>query len=294
MTDAAPELAAYRQALRDARPAIETLAQIRARLDRRAQTHPLPEGCAVAAATVGGVAAERLTPASARPGRTLLYLHGGGYQVGSPRSHRYLAARLADAAGCAAVVPDYRMAPEAPFPAAVEDALAVYRALLAEGPAARIVVGGDSAGAGLAVALALSARREGLGQPAGLLLISPWVDLAHEGQTYANEAGDTVTVAGLRLAARSYADGADLRDPLISPIHADLAGLAPMRIDVGSAEALLSDATRLAGRAAAAHVEVTLHVLPHLAHSYPAHFQISAAIRRALDEAGAWVGRRLD
>jgi len=139
------DLAAYRQAIRDAKPGIETLAQTRARLDRRIRTHPVPEGCAVEEVTLGGVPCERLTPAAARAGRTLLYFHGGGYQVGSPRSHRFLAARLADTAGARAVVPDYHMAPEAPFPAAVEDALAVYRALPADQPAEGIVIGGDSA-----------------------------------------------------------------------------------------------------------------------------------------------------
>lgn len=286
------QLAAYRAAIRDAKPGIENLAQIRARLDRRIETLPVPQGCAVDVVEIAGVACERLTPVTARPGRTLIYLHGGGYQVGSPRSHRFLAARLADRAGCDAVVPDYRMAPEAPFPAAVDDALAVYRALLAGGPAEGIVLGGDSAGAGLALALALSAREAGLPRPAGLLLISPWVDLAHEGDTYAKEEGDTVTLAGLRAAARSYAGGADVRNPLISPLYGKLEGLAPMRIDVGSDEALLTDSLRLARRAAEAQVEVALHLIPHLLHSYAAHFQLLGPVRKALDEAGAWVGGR--
>lgn len=287
------QLALYRQAIRDAKPGIENLAQTRARLDRRIETLPVPEGCMVAAVEIAGVACERLTPQTARPGRTLLYLHGGGYQVGSSRSHRFLAARLADTAGCEAVVPDYRMAPEAPFPAAVDDALAVYRALLVAQPAEGVVIGGDSAGAGLAVALALAARAAGLAQPAGLCLISPWVDLAHEGTTYDKARGDTVTLAGLRSSARSYAGGADLKDPLISPLYGDLLGLAPMRIDVGSAEALLSDSTRLAQRAAAHDVEVTLQIIPHLVHSYPAHVRLLPAVRAALDEAGDWIGARL-
>ena len=285
------EIAAYRRALREAKPGIETLAQTRARLDRRIETHPLPEGCAVQTVEVAGVACERLAPATARPGRTLLYLHGGGYQVGSPRSHRFLAARLAHQAGAHAVVPDYRMAPEAPFPGAVDDAFTVFRALTAAGE--RVVIGGDSAGAGLALATALSARGAGVSQPAGLLLISPWADLAHQGDTYDKERDDTVTVAGLSAAARSYAGEADLRHPLISPLYADLAGLAPMRIDVGSSEALLTDSVRLARRAGAADVDVALRIIPHLAHSYAAHFQLLAPVRGALDEAGAWVGQRL-
>jgi monoterpene epsilon-lactone hydrolase len=287
------DLAGYRAFIKSASPGRESLAEIRARLDRRAQTHRLPDGCTVEAIEAGGVAAERLVPATARPGRTLLYLHGGGYQVGSPRSHRFAAAWLAQAGECEAIVPDYRMAPEAPYPAAVEDAVAVYRWLLSRQSPEGVVVGGDSAGAGLALALALSARARDLPQPAGLMLISPWVDLAHEGTTYAKQVGDTVSLSGLKLAAESYAHGANLRDPLISPLYADLAGLAPMRIDVGSAEALLSDSTRLAERAALADVAVSLHVLPHLVHSYPAHFLVVAAVRAALAEAGAWIGARL-
>ncbi len=187
----------------------------------------------------------------------------------------------------------FPMAPEAPFPAALDDALAVYRALLADQPAEGIVIGGDSAGAGLAMALALAAKGGGLPQPAATLLISPWVDLAHEGSTYDNERGDTLTLAGLRASAQSYAAGADLKTPLISPLYGDLSGLAPIRIDVGSAEALLTDSLRLAERAGAAHVDVTLRVIAHLVHNYPAHVQLLATVREALDGAGAWAGKRL-
>jgi len=122
------------------------------------------------------------------------------------------------------------------------------------------------------------------------LLISPWVDLAHEGTTYDNERGDTLTLAGLRALAKIYAAGADLKTPLISPLYGDLAGLAPMRIEVGSAEALLTDSLRLAERAGAAHVDVTLRVLAHLVHNYAAHVQLLATVREALDDTGAWVG----
>jgi monoterpene epsilon-lactone hydrolase len=283
--DLSPE--AFQAFLKATAPGPETLDENRARLDRRADEIDLPTDCDCTPVTIGGVACERLTPVTAREGRTLLYFHGGGYQVGSPRSHRHLAARLADAAGCEAVVPDYRKSPENPYPGAVEDALAVYRAL-----SGSVVLAGDSAGAGLAVVLAVAAGRESLPRPCGLMLFSPWADLAHEGTTYANEPRDTTTMVRLREYAADYAGGADLRDPMISPVHADLTGLAPMLIQVGTEETLLSDSTRLAERAAGAGVEVTLHVIPHLVHGFPIHFPRLASVRRALAEAGAWIGER--
>jgi acetyl esterase/lipase len=266
---------------------VDTIAEL-LRLDARADEISLPTDCEFAPVEVGGVACERLTPVTARPGRTLLYLHGGGDHVGSPRSHRYLAARLADAAGCEAAVPDYRKAPEHPYPGAVEDAVAVYRAL-----SGAVVVAGDSAGAGLAVVLAVAARDQGLPRPCGLMLFSPWADLAHEGTTYGAEPRDTISLTGVRTMAAQYANGANLRDPMISPLHADLSGLPPMLIQVGTDEMLLSDSTRLAERAALAGTEVTLHVIPHLVHGFPVHFPRLASVRRALAEAGLWIGERL-
>jgi acetyl esterase/lipase len=285
---------AFRRYLRETAPGPETLEEVRARLDRRAEVLPIPTDCEFVETTVGGVEAELLTPVAARRDRMVIYLHGGGYQVGSPRSHRYIAARLADAGGALGVVPHYRMAPEAPFPGAVEDALAVYRAALKDTTHDRVVVAGDSAGAGLAVALALAARDQGLPQPAGLVLVSPWVDLAHEGDTYeANAEWDTVSLPSLRKLATDYAAGRDLKDALISPLYGDLGGLAPMLIQVGSLEMLLSDSTRLAARAAAAHVDTTLRVYPDMVHGFTAHFPRLACARRALAEAGAWVKERL-
>lgn len=278
---------AFQAFLRANTPGQETLAETRARLDARADQISLPTDCEFYPERIGGVACERLRPVTAREGRTLLYFHGGGYQVGSPRSHRYLAARLAEAACCEAVVPDYRKAPEDPYPGAVRDALAVYRSL-----SGTVVAGGDSAGAGLAIAMALAARDAWLPQPAGLMLISPWVDLAHEGTTYGREGVDTVTLERLRRYAADYAAGNALHSPMVSPVYADLTNLPPMLIQVGSNEALLSDSTRLAERAAGAGVEVTLHAIPHLVHGFPVHFPRLASVRRALAEAGAWIGER--
>lgn len=284
---------AFQRYLKETDPGPETLEQRRTRLDGRAETIALPTDCEVDHAEVGGVPCERLNPVGARPNRTLIYFHGGGYSIGSPRSHRYLASRLADAAYCRAIAPDYRLAPEDPFPAAVDDAMAVYRAVLENEPASGVILGGDSAGGGLALALAISARDAGLPQPAGLLLISPWIDLAHEGSTYEENADtDTTGLEGLTRFAVSYANGRDLHDPLISPLYGDLKGLAPMLIQVGTAEVLLTDSTRLAERAARAKVDVTLHAIPRLVHGFPLHFPLLAAVRRAYAEAAGWMNAR--
>lgn len=294
MTEADLDRDAFQQYLRDTAPGPESLAEVRARLDRRADVLPIPTDCEVLETTVGGVEAELLTPVGARRDRAVIYFHGGGYQVGSPKSHRYIAARLADAGAAVGVVPNYRKAPEAPFPGAVEDAVAVYQAVLQDAPSGRVVLAGDSAGAGLAVALALAAKARGLPQPAGLALVSPWVDLAHEGATYdANAAWDTVNLAGLRKFAGDYAAGRDLKDPLVSPLYGEFDGLAPMLVQAGSLEMLLDDSLRLAARAATAHVDVTLRVYPEMVHSFTAHFPRLAGARQAMVEAGDWVKERL-
>src|SRR5206468_4169342 len=176
-------------------------------------------------------------------GRTMLYLHGGGYCIGSPLSHRALVSRLALSSAATAWVPDYRMAPEDPFPAAVDDALAAYRELLDGGAdPKRLVIGGDSAGGGLTFAAALAIRDAGLPAPAGLVAISPWTDLTASGAAHAAKAETDPMVNGEALAmfAKAYA-GDDLTEPLASPLFADLKDLPPVLIQVGGEEALLSD-----------------------------------------------------
>jgi acetyl esterase/lipase len=288
--------AAFRAFLRAQEgPPGETLEQARARLDARALAIPLPEGCSVAPTNAGGVEAEGLTPASARDGRLLIFFHGGGYQVGSPAFVRHYVARLADAACAPTIVPRYRLAPEHPFPAAVDDAVAVYRWALDRLPAEQIVVAGNSAGGGLAMALTQAAKLAGLPQPGGLYLISPWVDLAEGGLSYAVKADSDiyVSVPGLRQASAAYLAGADPKDTRASPLFGDLAGLPPMMIHTGSEEVLLSDAARLAERAGLAKVAVRLEVFPEMLHDFPLFHQQLAEARRALAEAGAWIGERL-
>ena len=205
----------------------------------------------------------------------LLYLHGGGYAAGSFVTHRVVAEKMAQLARVRALLPAYRLAPEHRFPAAVEDVMAVYRWLIEEYGAdpARVVVAGDSAGGGLTIALAVSARDAGLPLPAALACISPWFDLAGTGESIRSKAGvdPCFTPEGLHLQAREYLGDADPKHPLASPLYADLRGLPPVMVQVGEDELLLDDARRLVERAHAAGVDATLEVWPGLWHIFATH-----------------------
>ncbi len=209
----------------------------------------------------GGVRAAWLIPAGAREDRVLLYFHGGGYVIGSITSHREQAAMLAASAGCAALIVDYRLAPEHPFPAALQDARASYRWLLANRcDPERIVVAGDSAGGGLAVALLADMRDAGEPLPAAAALLSPWTDLALTGDTIRTKARQDPMLhpSQLRRWAGFYRGAEEADNPLISPQYADLTGLPPIYIQVGEAEMLLDDARRLAAQARACGVPAEL------------------------------------
>ena len=219
-----------------------TREQRRAASDAIGEMGSLPPGCQHEHLTAGGVKCERVTSPGAVEGRQILYLHGGGYVGGSPRSHRPLAARIAEAARATAIVADYRLGPEHACPAAVEDAVSVYRWMLDQGvEPEHLVVAGDSAGGGLTLALALQLKALDLPQPAGLFVISPWADLTLSHATYRSKAADDpmITRAGLKQSATAYLGGFDARDPRASPVFGDFAGVAPMLIPVGSEEALL-------------------------------------------------------
>ncbi len=197
----------------------------------------------------GGVRAAWLIPPGVREDRVLLYFHGGGYVIGSIASHREMASRLAREAGSAALIIDYRLAPEHPFPAALQDARAAYRWLLAQGcEPGRIILAGDSAGGGLCVALLVDLRDAGEPLPAGAALLSPWADLAMTGESIRTRAKQDpmLHASALRDWANWYRGEVAAEDPLVSPQYADLAGLPPLYIQVGTAEMLLDDARRLA------------------------------------------------
>lgn len=272
-----------------------TLESRRAMQDEWGGSMPLPDGCGSEAVDAGGVPAQWLRPEGGDPARAIVYLHGGGYVTGSVRSHAHFAAHLAAAADGVALAVDYRLAPEHPFPAAVDDALVAYRWLLDQGFApARIAIAGDSAGGGLTVALALAIKRDGLPQPAALHPISPWVDLSQGGPAYAavGDRDPMITKAGLDEMAAHYLNGGSAGDPLASPARGDLSGLPPMYVLCGGDEQLLSDSLMLAERAALDGVEVRLEVWPEMIHVWPVFHRYLGAGRRAIAEAGAWMKAR--
>jgi epsilon-lactone hydrolase len=250
-----------------------TLAENRAAFDSRGDLYPLPGDAVVSPIDAGGVPARWITFPGAADGQVLLYLHGGGYQLGSFRSHGELAARLGRASGRRVLLPEYRLAPEHPFPAAVDDVLAVWRWLRGTAglPAAAVAVAGDSAGGGLALALMTTLRDSGEDPPAAAVLMSPWTDLSSSGASITEREGEDpiLTPDEIREFAATYLAGADPRSPLASPLFARLDGLPPLLIQVGTAELLLSDAEELGRLAAAAGVDVTLAAREGLPHVYP-------------------------
>ena len=272
-----------------------TIAERRASVETTMEPIPLAPDCVTESLALSGVPAEKITHAGAVPGKVLLHLHGGGFFAGSIKSYRHVVSRYAMAANVTAYHLDYRLTPEHPFPAALDDAIAAYKQLLAASVApADLVIGGDSAGGNLAVALLLKAREEGLPQPAGLYLLSPWLDLTASGESY-----DTVGVRDPIISreeviplARIYLDGR-LDSPFTSPARADPAGLPPMLIQVGGEEALLSDSLNFANRAAMAGVDVKLHVWPEMPHAWPLFHPFIGAGLAAIDEAGQWMQQRL-
>ena len=241
----------------------------------------------------GGVPGEwSLTP-GADKSRAILYFHGGGYCMGSTKSHRHLASEIGRSANTPVLSLDYRLAPEAPFPAAVDDALAAYRSLLDSGiGASSISVAGDSAGGGLVVALLLAARDAGLAQPACAVCISPWLDLALTGSTMETKAEEDKMAPKpmLQFLGGSYMGDVDVCHPLGSPIYGDLKGIAPLLLLVGSTETLIDDSVRLARAAGAAEVSIRLEIWPEMIHVWPLFHPMLAEGRRAVAEIGDFIG----
>jgi monoterpene epsilon-lactone hydrolase len=250
-----------------------TLEQLRADFAPAGRLHPVPDDVLVTQVTAGGVPAHWLAAPGADTGRVLLFLHGGGYELGSLRSDGELAARLGRASGMRVLFPEYRLAPEHPFPAAIDDVLAAWRWLRTgqDLSARSIAVAGDSAGGGLAVALLVATRDAGQALPAAAVLMSPTVDLTSSGASMTERADQDPfsTPALLRQLASSYLAGADPKTPLASPLFASLAGLPPLLVQAGTADLLLSDSERLATAAAEAGVDVTLQIGEGLPHVYP-------------------------
>jgi acetyl esterase/lipase len=240
----------------------------------------------------GGVDAEWVCAPNAASDRFVLYLHGGGYVIGSVKTHRDMIARISRAADARVLALNYRLAPEHPFPAAVDDAVAGYKWLLAQGAKpSRIVVAGDSAGGGLTAATLVAIRDAKLPTPAAGVLLSPWVDLEGLGESMTTrlEADPVVRKEGLVGMAQAYLGGQDPKTPLAAPLYADLKGLPPLLIQVGDAETLLDDSTRLDARARAAGVRTKLEVWPEMIHVWQLFASFLPEGQQAIDGIGKFI-----
>jgi epsilon-lactone hydrolase len=257
---------------------------------------PRPPGIDIEEAEGLGVVGEWLRPRDGDDGGVILYVHGGAFVLGSRNTHRQIASQIAIAARARALVVDYRLAPEHPFPAGLDDAVRSYRALLDAGvDARRIVIAGDSAGGGLALAALVALREAGCPLPAGAVLLSPWTDLALSGPSHVTRAAADPLLAteGMPGFVRAYLGDRDPRTPLASPLYADLAGLPPLFVQVGDDEVLLDDATRVATRAEAASVKVTLEVWEGMWHVFQQTAARVPEAREAVLRIGAFVRERV-
>jgi epsilon-lactone hydrolase len=254
------------------------------------------EGTVTEVADANRVPGEWITGPGATDAATLFYLHGGGYSIGSINSHRGLISRLSKASGGRAFAIDYRLAPENPYPAGLEDALTAYRWLLGQGvdPNA-LVIGGDSAGGGLVLKALIALRDSGDPLPAAAVLLSPWTDMDASGDSMKTRAAvdPMITPDPVKRMARLYAGDIALNDPRVSPLNADLTGLPPMLVHVGDHEVLLDDSTRLAERAEAAGVDVTLEVWPEMIHVWQFFAPLLPEATQAIERIGEFIRSRV-
>jgi epsilon-lactone hydrolase len=254
------------------------------------RTLSVPFGVRFSRTSLGGVPTEIVrSKSTAGSAGAVLFLHGGAFMIGSPVSHRSITGRLAKRTGATIFAPDYRLAPEHPFPAALDDALASYRALLAQGYAPeRIAVAGDSAGGGLVLSLCLRLRSEGLAQPACVVVISPWADLTLS--RLAPVADDALLrAAWLNQGAAAYLQGHSVNDPLVSPLLADLAGLPPTLIQAASKEILRDDSRRLAEILSADGVSVIHREFPYMWHDFQLYAGLVPEATQAIDEMAQFI-----
>lgn len=269
-----------------------TIQEGRAAFERAVSVIPTAPDVGCEAVVAGGVPGEWIVPPGAEESRVVLYLHGGGYVIGSVNTHRDMVSRIARAAQARALAIDYRLAPEHPFPAAVEDAMAAYRWLLASGlPAERIVIAGDSAGGGLTLATLLALRDAGDPLPAAAVCVSPWTDLAVTGESMDTKADvdPMIRKAEAIEGAKLYLAGADPKTPLASPLYAELSGLPHLLIQVGTHETLVDDSVRLAERARAVGVDVTLEQWEEMIHVWHFFAFILPEAQQAIDRIGQFV-----
>lgn len=292
---ASPQLEGLLANLRAGGPFTGDLMAMRKMLSRT-PAYPQPPDIKWESVEAGGVGAEWVTPNDAVPGRTIVYCHGGGYATGSPEVFRSLTTHLARAARARVLAVDYRLAPEHPYPAAVEDALTAYRYVVAAGNApADIALVGDSSGGGLVLATLIALRDQGDELPATAVCLCPWTDLTLSGASIeANAETDPMVQARtLALMADAYVGSGDRTTPTVSPLFAELAGLPPLLIQVGAGELLLDDAKRLANEAGAAGVDVTLEIAPDGFHVWHSFADLLPEARDAIAQIASYIDSRL-
>ncbi len=288
-----PEHEALVEMVLSAPPGEGTIEESRAGYDAMLTANPLPDDARIEEINIEHMNADWVSVPESDDSRAVLYLHGGGYVIGSNVGYREMAAKTARATGARVLLINYRLAPENPFPAAVDDAVMAYRYLLAQGiPAERIVVAGDSAGGGLAIATLVALRDAGEPLPSCAVAFSPWVDL--EGTGESNQPGvvddPMVSMDALKDMAGNYA-GADLRNPLASPLHANLDGLPPLQVFVGTREILRDDAIRIVDNARSAGVEASINVGQELIHVWQL-FDLPEA-RESLSQVSEFVAKHI-
>jgi len=268
---------------------------LRERFDKLADFLPSPDDLQSEKVTANGVSGEFISAPGADAARCIYYLHGGGYVIGSVNTHKVLAYDLSKASGARVLSMDYRLAPEHPFPAGLEDAVAGYQWLLESGvKPEHVAIAGDSAGGGLTVATLLALRDRGIALPAAAVCFSPWVELLGEGESMTSraEVDPMVQKEALLWYTDLYMAGGDPKDPLASPLYADLSGLPPTLIQVGDAETLLDDSTRLEAKMKAAGVSVELEVWDRMIHVWQLFAPILSEGREAVAKAGAFIAAK--
>jgi acetyl esterase/lipase len=288
---------AYRLVMKKSEAGL-SFVEIRQRFARTERLTPRPpRGTRTTSVSAGGVPGLLVETPASRPDRHLLYLHGGAYAFGSPQLYRHFTWRMANAARARVLIVDYRLAPEHPYPAGLEDAVTAWRWLIGNGAKpAGMMIAGDSAGGGLTLATMLALRDRGLPLPAAAAVMSPWTDLALTGPSFrSNAASDPMLVAAdVPRFAAAYLAGADARDPYASPLYADAHGLAPTLIQAGSDEILRDDAVRMAEKMRAAGCDVELQIWPFMPHTWHLLAPILPEAREAIGEIARFFAQRLD
>lgn len=290
------QMKALREAVTAAGGFQPTLEQQRDGIALMAQQAAVPEGVIVSETYAGGCRAYWNDAPGGSKDHVVLYLHGGGYVIGSPKSHERLVGHIAKAAGCRVLNVDYRLAPEHPHPAAVTDAANAYTWLLGQGyRPERIVISGDSAGGGLTLATLLSLRDKGLPQPAAAVPLSPWTDLEGTGDSMDSNAPNDLIVQrdGLQGMAAEFLGEANPRDPLAAPLYGDYHGIAPLYIQVGGDETLLDDSTRVAAKAQADGCEVRIDIFPEMQHVFQASVGNIPEATDAVQRMGVYIREKL-